>query len=299
MQPLRAPDAQSSLVESYRAGVAQVLAISDEIGVYTELEDIVRRGVELARERLKVERLAIFLYERGGIMQGTFGTGAAGETLDERWLAFTVSPDECQRLKHLVHRGDLWHYLHDVELRVPRPRGALVIGRGWNTATPLLSAGKVVGVMHADAAISGSAFDPVKQTHLAVLGATLANLIHASRFRSSSDRAGRRGEPTRLVRRALAALDENADVRGRDLARAFGVDPGHFARVFKADVGVSLVEYKNRLRLRHFFRVLEQGEVSLAQAAKSAGFRSYAQFHRVYRQLIGSTPRDIYTSSRK
>jgi transcriptional regulator GlxA family with amidase domain len=54
-----------------------------------------------------------------------------------------------------------------------------------------------------------------------------------------------------------------------------------------------LVEYRNRLRLRSFFDHVEQGEANLIGAAHAAGFGSYAQFHRVYRQLLGSTPRDL------
>jgi transcriptional regulator GlxA family with amidase domain len=59
------------------------------------------------------------------------------------------------------------------------------------------------------------------------------------------------------------------------------------------EMGASLVEYRNRLRLRGFFDQVEGGETNLIRAALAAGFGSYAQFHRVYRQLVGGTPRDV------
>jgi AraC-like DNA-binding protein len=275
-------------------GIAQVLAVSDELGVYTELEDLLRHAVELTRDRLKLERVSIYLRdEKKSMMRGTFGTGSSGKTVDERWHAHYVAREDCEALRHGVPQGRLWCYFDDVELQLPRPRRTLIVGRGWNTATPLLAAGRVVGVMYGDAALSSSAFDAERQAHAALLGGSLANLIHARQAGRVSESSGGPGQPTRIVRRVLAALEQDAGVRGQDLAREFGVSPGHLARIFKTDLGVSLVEYRNRLRLRSFFARVEQGEANLINAAQAAGFGSYAQFHRVYRQLLGSTPRDL------
>lgn len=275
-------------------GIAQVLAISDELGVYPELDDMLRRAVELARERLKLERVSVFLHDdKDGLMRGTFGTGLCGETVDERWHAHPVTRKQCEALRQLVSQGTLWNYYDDVELQVLQPRRKLIVGRGWNTTTPLLAAGEVVGVMYADAALSGSAFDAERQAQAALLCGSLANLVHAKQPRPISESSGGPRQPRRMVRRVLAALEEDVGVRGQELARELGVSPGHLARMFKSERGVSLVEYRNRLRLRSFFDHVEQGEANLTRAAHSAGFGSYAQFHRVYRQLLGGTPRDL------
>ena len=109
----------------------------------------------------------------------------------------------------------------------------------------------------------------------------------------SGSRQSQAGQLTRMVRGVLAALERDAGVRGQELAREFGVSPGHLARTLKSEVGVSLVEYRDRLRLRSFFDHVGQSEASLLRAAHPAGFGSYAQFHRVYRGLIGGTPRDL------
>ena len=290
MKPLPSPHIPG---QEWR-GIAQVLLISDELGIYTALDDMLRHAVGLARDRLKLERVAIFLHDdKDGLMRGTFGTGLRGETVDERWHAHPVTPEQCDALRLLMPQGRLWSYFDDVELRFPRPRRKLIVGRGWTTATPLLAAGRVVGVMYADAALSGSAFDPERQAHAALLCGSLANLVHAKRPGPTSDTPGGPGQPTRMVRRVLAALEEDAGLRCRDLAREFGVSPGHLARLFKTDLGVSLVEYRNRLRLRSFFERVEDGEANLTSAAHAAGFGSYAQFYRVYRQVLGGTPRDL------
>jgi len=49
---------------------------------------------------------------------------------------------------------------------------------------------------------------------------------------------------------------------------------------------------RNRLRLERFFAEVDQGGNNLLEAALAAGFGSYSQFHRVFRELIGTTPRD-------
>jgi len=288
------PSPSSQIPTQDWRGMAQVLSISDELGAYTELDDLLRHAVELTRARLQLERVAIYLWDdKNGRMRGTFGTGPSGETEDERWHSHPVAREECDALRHLAPQGKLWNYYHDVDLVVMRPRRKLVVGRGWNTTTPLLAAGRVVGVMYADAALSRSAFDAEKQAHAALLCGSLANLVHAKQLGLANESSGGPGQPTRMVRRVLAALEQDAGVRGQDLAREFGVSPGHLARIFKTDLGVSLVEYRNRLRLRSFFERVEQGEANLVGAAQAAGFGSYAQFHRVYRQFLGGTPRDL------
>lgn len=85
---------------------------------------------------------------------------------------------------------------------------------------------------------------------------------------------------------------------GERLARELGVSPGHLARSFKREMGVSLVDYRNRLRIDRFFEAIHRAGSSgnLLDAALEAGFGSYAQFHRVYRKFLGTTPRDIFAS---
>jgi len=70
------------------------------------------------------------------------------------------------------------------------------------------------------------------------------------------------------------------------------------ARVFRAELGVSLVQYRNRLRLERFFELVEHRGGNFSDAAHTAGFGSYAQFHRVFRKLVGTTPREYVAGVR-
>ena len=69
---------------------------------------------------------------------------------------------------------------------------------------------------------------------------------------------------------------------------------GRFARVFKSEMGVSLVRYRNQLRLERFVKIMDAGGSNMLDAALAAGFGSYAQFHRVFQSLRGTTPRAFF-----
>ena len=69
---------------------------------------------------------------------------------------------------------------------------------------------------------------------------------------------------------------------GKQIAAKLDISLSRLARVFKAQLGMSLVEYRNRLRLERFSALMAQGHTNLLAAALAAGFGSYAQFHRVF-----------------
>jgi transcriptional regulator GlxA family with amidase domain len=82
-------------------------------------------------------------------------------------------------------------------------------------------------------------------------------------------------------------------VEAREIARRLRVTVGWFTRTFKAEMGMSLLEYRNRARLDRVDALLEQGPSTLFEAARGAGFGSYAQFHRVFRGIRHTTPREF------
>ena len=57
------------------------------------------------------------------------------------------------------------------------------------------------------------------------------------------------------------------------------------------EVGMSLTQYRNRCRLERFVELhVEQPELSLMALALEAGFGSYPQFHRIFKQHMGYPP---------
>jgi len=91
------------------------------------------------------------------------------------------------------------------------------------------------------------------------------------------------------VGHVLRRIEENARASGGKLARELGISPGYLARSFRAQMGISLVEYRNRRMLERFYQLMNDSRSKLLSAALEAGFNSYAQFARVHRKLLGAT----------
>ena len=82
------------------------------------------------------------------------------------------------------------------------------------------------------------------------------------------------------------------------LAEAAALSPSHLSRIFKAQLGVSISRFRNQQRLERFLTVYGRGRSTTALAAAlEAGFGSYAQFYRVFRELTGRTPAAIRSSA--
>ncbi|GEM_PF-5487560 len=157
-------------------GLRSVLEAVDELVSLPSGPMFYRRVVELAREKLGVERCSLFL-ARAEELRGTFGTNLQGETTDERcfrqpapaelaaWLSQGV-PDNAPRW---LERRDL-HMEWNGE--APQP-----IGKGWIVHTPIRSQGRLLGLFSNDAAITGAPLDPVQQELLAIYSSLVGSLL--------------------------------------------------------------------------------------------------------------------------
>jgi methylphosphotriester-DNA--protein-cysteine methyltransferase len=280
-----------------------VLAAADELAGIADTDQMLRRAVELARERIGLERVGLWLRDpRAAIagtprtppqllLRGTWGTGLAGETTDEHELAHECDPVEAQTLCNLQLEGSLWRRSESMLVCPQGINGTTDLGRGWLVATPLVAARDFIGVMYNDSAVSRAPFEESKQLAMAVFCSLLSGLFlpRRSRFRWPATAAAQQSP---WVKSVLRALEENPRSSGEYLARQLSISAGHLARSFKAEVGVSLVEYRNRRLMDRFFVALERGNGNLLSAALEAGFGSYTQFHRVYKRMFGTCPRE-------
>ncbi len=95
----------------------------------------------------------------------------------------------------------------------------------------------------------------------------------------------------------LLRADPNAGDLAR-LAEAAALSPSHLSRLFKAQTGVSISRFRNQLRLERFLTLYGRGKRTTAlEAALEAGFGSYAQFYRVFREHTGRRPAAIRASA--
>lgn len=284
---------------------ADVLSAADELVTYRDLDILLRRAVELSRDRIGLERSALFLYDESEEhLCGTWGTGLAGETTDERHLYFTAGFHQKEATAQAIAGVSRWMIFSDAPLIVHVDGDARVAGKGWNVITPILGHRGPVGLLTNDTARTGSPVDEAVQMQTAIFCRILGGIIEDVRqgsevlpWRSLLARLPRVGDDSRdsLVISVVHALHQDPGLSGRELAKRFAVSASKLTHAFKEEMGVSLVEYKNRLRLERFLNMVAPGGGNLMQAALDAGFGSYAQFHRVFRDLLGATPREYIT----
>lgn len=116
-------------------------------------------------------------------------------------------------------------------------------------------------------------------------------------FERAEESGPERSHPA--VLRALARLHADPGLALPDLAEGSGLSPGRLSRRFQADMGESLTAFRNRLRLQRFLEhYREQDDQAMLSVALAAGFGSYPQFHRVFREQLGCSPREYFRSAR-
>lgn len=102
--------------------------------------------------------------------------------------------------------------------------------------------------------------------------------------------------PVRDVHPAVerAARLISADVTGLSLERiasSAGLSPARLSRLFHQQTGMTVVAFRNRHRISRFLDLYGTGaRQTMLDAAMDAGFGSYAQFHRVFRRVLGCSP---------
>ena len=75
------------------------------------------------------------------------------------------------------------------------------------------------------------------------------------------------------------------------LSRRCGLEAGRLSRLFKQQMGLSMVQFRSHFRVQHFIWQFGRGEgATMLDAALASGFGSYAQFHRAFHQVTGYAP---------
>jgi len=75
-----------------------------------------------------------------------------------------------------------------------------------------------------------------------------------------------------------------------DVAQACSLSRSHFSRAFKANTGVSPLEWFTNARLEHAKELLRSGTSALSDVALACGFSDQSHFTRVFSRRLGSSP---------
>ncbi|MCR4266635.1 helix-turn-helix transcriptional regulator [Nitratireductor sp. ZSWI3] len=97
----------------------------------------------------------------------------------------------------------------------------------------------------------------------------------------------------RLCRIAETLLVDPADARGlHQWSMAAGMSRRTFCRQFRAETGLSFIEWRQQARLARAVELLRAGE-SVTATAMAVGYESVSAFVALFRARLGSPPRNF------
>jgi diguanylate cyclase (GGDEF)-like protein len=184
--------------------IAEVLSLLPDLLACHSLDALLKRAVELCRDRIGVERCAIFVPDpTGRQMRGTWGTSLSGQTTDERNLIFELEQHDRQAIDLLSNGQARWVLVDGVARGHNEGDRPTLLAFGWVVLTPIESVNGTVAYLYNDAVISGQPVDYHQQELVAVFCA-LVGQIAARRQAETSLRHRSLIDPvTRLPRHAL------------------------------------------------------------------------------------------------
>lgn len=223
------------------------------------------------------------------VRRGTFRARVGGHALlAEPAVAYAGGPGVAQSIAHRVGADDV---CTAVTLGPELMSGLVPGDRPLGTSVPVTGA---VAVAHR--LLVARARRGADALELAERATGLAAALLAAR----SPAPAAAGRPaTRAARRKLAesARELLAADPGRSglavIARHAGCSPHHLSRVFRAETGLTLTRYRNRVRVLLALEAIEAGEPDLAALAARLGFADHAHLTRTVRLECGRSPRDL------
>ncbi|MDA1143134.1 MAG: PAS domain S-box protein [Planctomycetota bacterium] len=145
-----------------------------------DLDALFRKAVELAREKLGIERCGLFLEDpETGDVYGTYGTNRQGEIVDESSNLFAKNEWWENVFRHRDSGTGEWEVVTG-DRREWDGNKSVMLERGWIAITPIYSigfGGKPIGAFSSDSYLSSSPPNPIQQNALAMFSMVLANII--------------------------------------------------------------------------------------------------------------------------
>jgi AraC-like DNA-binding protein len=278
-----------------RAGgdVECLLQVLDAVRSIADTDLLLRRTVELARDKIGLRRAGIFLLDRSRrLMLGTWGMDLSCLVVNEHHVVYELCGSDLDALRRTESGGAPFAVYEGCPIIEHQGGETRIAGRGWVAKTPIRATNATVGMLFNDAAMTDDGVDEAKQAMAAILCAVVGAILDPIRGGLRRGTTAGASPSQKLVASTVSMLSKNPGLGGKEIAGALNISLSRLARVFKVLMGMSLVEYRNRLRLDRFETLLDRGHDSLHDAALAAGFGSYAQFHRVFRAQLRVTPRD-------
>lgn len=123
----------------------------------------------------------------------------------------------------------------------------------------------------------------------------LSRLYHDFGIRLSTDEVH---SPAQNIDRLSPVIEYTAAHYSRpvsidEIARVAAFKPEYFCRFFKKHMGITYLEYLNRIRMSHIYRDLLDTKEPVYKLLEKHGFTNYKLFRRMFREQFHATPSQV------
>lgn len=100
------------------------------------------------------------------------------------------------------------------------------------------------------------------------------------------------------IEQVLAYIERNLTrpISRQDLARQAAFAPSYFSALFREATGTTIPEYINARRVLRAQELLRDPQTRVSAVCYAVGFRDLSNFNRVFKRLVGQTPREYRRS---
>ncbi len=97
------------------------------------------------------------------------------------------------------------------------------------------------------------------------------------------------------IEQVLSYIESNLTrpISRQDLARQAAFAPSYFSALFREATGTTIPEYINARRVRRAQELLRDPQTRVSAVCYAVGFRDLSNFNRVFKRLVGQTPREF------
>ena len=134
----------------------------------------------------------------------------------------------------------------------------------------------------------------IDEAAIELLAAVLRGAYRVRGLPAKAVRASTRSARSEVVQRTRLFLattfEQSASLA--EVGRAVHASPFHLARLFRRESGVSIHQYRHRLRLRAALARIADGESNLSELSLELGFSSHSHLTDAFRLAFGMSPTD-------
>lgn len=105
-------------------------------------------------------------------------------------------------------------------------------------------------------------------------------------------------EKIALIKNIMQYIKDNLQLNlsVMELSRHFHMSEGYLCRFFKAEVGMTAVEYINYCRIATACSMLAETDKSISEISSDCGYNNISYFNRTFRRRMGCSPREYRNS---